>query len=316
MRLAVFMDPIEHIKAYKDSSVAMLKSAQEQGIECYFFTPKDLYTSAEGAVAKIQKIKILDENAEVWAEVSDAGRENLNFFDIILVRLDPPFDMQYIYALQLLALAEKDGVLVANKPSSLCALGEKTYTLEFLQCAPPTLVSANISELKSFWDEHRDVIYKPLDVMGGRGIFHIDNSRQNLSGVLELLTQDEKTMIMAQRYIPEIMTKGDKRVLLINGEPIPYALARMPAEGDFRGNLNAGGTGIVTELTDNEYRICAEIAESLRERGLYFVGIDIIGDYLTEINITSPTCIREINRETGLDIAGDYIKFLVGVVSC
>ena len=316
MRLAVFMDPIEHIKAYKDSSVAMLKSAQEQGIECYFFTPKDLYTSAEGAIAKIQKIKILDENAEVWAEVSDAGRENLNFFDIILVRLDPPFDMQYIYSLQLLALAEKDGVLVANKPSSLCALGEKTYTLEFLQCAPPTLVSANISELKDFWDEHRDVIYKPLDVMGGRGIFHIDNSRQNLSGVLELLTQDEKTMIMAQRYIPEIMTKGDKRVLLINGEPIPYALARMPAEGDFRGNLNAGGTGIVRELTDNEYRICAEIAESLRERGLYFVGIDIIGDYLTEINITSPTCIREINRETGLDIAGDYIKFLVGVVAC
>lgn len=314
MRLAVFMDPIEHIKAYKDSSVAMLKSAQEQGIECYFFTPKDLYTSAKGAVAKIQKITILDENAEVWAEVSDAGRENLNFFDIILVRLDPPFDMQYIYALQLLALAEKDGVLVANKPSSLCNLGEKTYTLEFSQCAPPTLVSANINELKAFWDEHRDVIYKPLDVMGGRGIFHIDNSRQNLSGALELLTHDESTMIMAQRYIPEIMTKGDKRVLLINGEPIPYALARMPAEGDFRGNLNAGSTGIVTELTENEYRICKEIAPSLRDRGLYFVGIDIIGEYLTEINITSPTCIREINRETGLDIAGDYIQFLVSCV--
>lgn len=311
MRLAVFMDPISTIQAYKDSSVAMLKSAEQQGLECYFFTPHDLYARDGEPFANTKSIKILDENTQNWAEVADVGPKKLNYFDIILVRLDPPFDMQYIYALQLLALAEEAGVLVANKPSSLCNLGEKTYTLNFPECAPPTIVTSNLKELKSFWEEYRDVIYKPLDSMGGRGIFHVDSSGQNLSGVLEVLTLEGQKMIMAQRYIPEIITHGDKRVLLINGEPIPYALARIPAAGDFRGNLHAGGTGIVTPLTANENKICASISKSLQNLGLYFVGIDIIGGYLTEINITSPTCIKEINQETGLDIAGDYIKFLV-----
>lgn len=316
MRLAVFMDPLHTIQAHKDSSVAMLKSAEQQGLECYFFTPDDLYAKGEKAFARVKAIKILDENMRNWADVRDVGLRDLNDFDIILVRLDPPFDMQYIYALQLLALAEKAGVLVANKPSSLCTLGEKTYTLNFPECVPPTIVTANVEELKSFWEEHKNVIYKPLDSMGGRGIFHIDSSGQNLAGVLEVLTLESHKMIMAQRYIPEIITGGDKRVLLINGAPIPYALARIPASGDFRGNLRAGGKGVVMPLTDDEYRICQHISASLKSFGLYFVGIDIIGGYLTEINITSPTCIKEINQETGLDIAGDYIRFLVSCLSC
>ncbi len=311
MKLAVFMDPLEKIKAYKDSSVAMLKSAQDYGLECYFFTPDDLYCTNDGPFATVKQIKILDENAKHWADVREIGEKPLSFFDIILVRLEPPFNMQYLYALQVLELVEKAGVLVANKPSSIAQFGEKTFTLHFKDYIQPSLVSSNIAKLKSFWEKHRDVVYKPLDAMGGSGVLHVDNSGHNLGAILELLTHTEQTSIMAQKYIPEILTCGDKRILLINGEPEPYALARMPAPGEFRGNLAAGGTGKVIALNDNDYKICKQIADDLRRLGLYFVGIDVIGEYLTEINITCPTCIKEINKETSLDIAGDYIRFLV-----
>lgn len=311
MKLAIFMDPLTQIKAYKDSSVAMLKSAVDCGLKSYFFTPNDLYSTEIGSFAHVKQIEITDEYAENWAKVTEVGEKSLDFFDIILVRLDPPFNMQYIYALQALALAEKSGVLVANRPSSIAQFGEKTFTLDFQDCIRPSLVSANMAKLKEFWKTHQDVVYKPLDAMGGHGVFHVDKSGQNLGAILELLTQDEKTMIMAQKYIPEILTKGDKRIILINGTPVPYALARMPATGEFRGNLRAGGTGVVVPLEANDYKICEKIADSLRNLGLYFVGIDVIGDYLTEINITSPTCIKEINKGANLDIATDYIKFLI-----
>lgn len=311
MNLAIFMDPLTKIKAYKDSSVAMLKSAEACGLNCYYFTPCDLYCTDAGPFAYVKQIKILDEYADNWAEVQDVGEKSLSFFDIILIRLDPPFNMQYIYALQVLELAEKSGVLVANRPSSVARFGEKTYTLHFKDCIRPSLVSSSIEKLKDFWKNHQDVVFKPLDAMGGQGVMRVDKTGQNLGAILELLTQDEQTMIMAQKYIPEILTKGDKRILLINGEPVPYALARMPKAGEFRGNLRAGGTGIVVPLEDNDYKICEKISDNLRNNGLYFVGIDVIGDYLTEINITSPTCIKEINKETNLDIATDYIKFLI-----
>lgn len=314
MKLAIFMDPLSKIQAYKDSSVSMLKSAKNYGLETYFFTPKDLFCTDSGPYANVKQIAVLDEYTSNWADLRELGVKHLSFFDIILVRLDPPFNMQYIYALQALDLAEKAGVFVANRPSSIAKFGEKTYTLHFKDCIQPSLVSSSIEQLKEFWKIHQDVVFKPLDAMGGRGVFRVDNTGQNLGAILEVLTHDTETMIMAQKYIPEILTKGDKRILLINGEPVPYALARMPAAGEFRGNLRAGGSGVVVPLDDNDYKICSKIADSLRKHGLYFVGIDVIGDYLTEINITSPTCIKEINKDANLDIATTYINFLVDKV--
>ncbi|MDF1758001.1 MAG: glutathione synthase [Legionellaceae bacterium] len=310
MKIAVFMDPIHLLKPHKDSSVAMLKSAQEMGWECYFFTQNDLYCRDGRAFAVINSIQIGDVCSTNWALTETLGERELADFDIILIRKDPPFTMEYIYAMQILDLAQKAGVLVANNPNSICDLGEKTYTLHYPDLCPKTLVSSNISRLREFWDEHKSVIFKPLDGMGGQGIFHVNEDGSNLSVVLELLTNKENTTIMAQKYIPEIKTHGDKRVLLVNGEPIPYALARMPAKGELRGNLCAGGTGHVVPITSRDREICDQLSSDLKARGLYFVGIDIIGDYLTEINVTSPTCINEIGSETGLDIARSYMLVL------
>lgn len=313
MKLAVLMDKLDKIKAYKDSSVAMLKSAQQRGFECFFFTQDDLYIQNGEAFASSYKISVLDESIISWASVDRVGDISLVNFDIILVRLDPPFNMEYLYTLQILELAKLRGVLVANRPSSLCMLGEKMYTTHFSSLCPPTLVSASRDKLKAFWQQYQDVIFKPLDAMGGRNIFHVNAEGANLSVILDFLTSNQQTMIMAQQYIPEITTGGDKRILLINGKPIPYALARMPAKGDFRGNLDAGASGRVVELTTRDYAICDKISQSLQDMGLYFVGIDVIGDYLTEINITSPTCIVEITQATGIDISGEYIDFLAQI---
>ena len=315
MKIAFFMDDLSKINAHKDTTVAMIKSARACGLKSYFFTPADLFCTENGPFANVKQIEILDEYTANWAEVRESGEKTLSYFDIILVRLDPPFNMQYIYALQILELAEKAGVLIANKPSSIAQFGEKTFTLHFKDCIRPSMVSSNIVKLKEFWEVHRDVVFKPLDGMGGRGILHVDNTGNNLGSILELLTSEGQTSIMAQKYIPEILTCGDKRILLINGKPVPYALARMPAPGEFRGNLRAGGTGVVVPLNDNDYKICEKIADRLRNLGLYFVGIDVIGDYLTEINITSPTCVKEINKDANLDIATDYIKFLIRLLA-
>lgn len=314
MKLAVFMDPFPLIKAYKDSTVAMLESAQKLGWECYFFTPHDLVCRGDQAFAHMHAIKVEDFSAVQWAEIRDVGEQPLSSFDIILVRKDPPFTVEYIYATYMLELAERAGVLVVNKPQSLRDANEKISTLQFPQCSPPTLVSANHIYLKEFWAQHREVIFKPLDAMGGQGIFHVTKDGRNLSVILEQLTHQETVPIMAQVYIPEIIKLGDKRILLINGAPIPYALARIPAPGEFRGNLAAGGKGKVVPINDRDRWICEQIAPMLQVKGLYFVGIDVIGDYLTEINVTSPTCIREINAETGLDIANQYMQFLEELV--
>ena len=310
MKIAILMDPLHTLKPYKDSTVAMIKSAQTLGWSCSYFTQADLFCRQGQAYANVSALKVRDEMHANWADVTPMGEQPLTSFDIILMRKDPPFDMEYIYATYALDLAERAGVLVANKPQSLRDANEKFFTLNFPQCCPPTLVSRDTHRLREFWNEHQNVIFKPLEGMGGSAVFHVDTDARNLSVILEVLTHGQSVSIMAQRYIPDIRTLGDKRILLIHGEPVPYALARIPAPGELRGNLAAGARGEVVAINERDRWICNELAPTLKAKGLYFVGIDVIGDYLTEINVTSPTCIREIAAETGLDIAGDYLQAL------
>lgn len=308
MKVAVLINPIEQLKAYKDTSLAFIKSAKALGWPCVYFTQSDLFCKEGRPYAVVHELTIGDEHSHNWATTQSLGEKPLGDFDLILMRLDPPFNMEYIYTTYALELAEREGVIVANKPQSLRDANEKFFTLNFPQCCPDTLVSSDIQRLKAFWKAHQEVIFKPLEGMGGNSVFHVDAKGRNVSVILELLTKGQKTPIMAQRYIPEIATKGDKRILLVHGEPVPYALARIPAQGELRGNLAAGATGVVVPITPRDRWICEQIGPTLKAKGLYFVGIDVIGDYLTEINVTSPTCLREIEAETGLDIAGDFLQ--------
>ncbi|RUR12675.1 glutathione synthase [Legionella sp. km772] len=310
MKLAVLMDPLESLKPYKDTTIAMIQSAYALGWSCVYFTPRDLYCFDGQAFAHVHEIEITDIHSPNWVKTKDLGEQALTEFDIILMRKDPPFDLEYIYATYALELAEQAGVLVANKPQSLRDANEKFFALNFPQCGPLTLVSKDIARLKEFWKTQQNVIFKPLEGMGGSSIFHVNEDGRNLSVILEMLTKNQTVNIMAQRYIPAIVEKGDKRVLLINGEPVPYALARIPQKGELRGNLAAGAKGLVVPITERDRWICQQIAPALRAKGLYFVGIDVIGDYLTEINVTSPTCAKEIMAETAIDITGDYLRCL------
>jgi glutathione synthase len=315
MKLAILMDPLHELKAYKDSTVAMIKSAQIMGWDCAFFTLNDMFCRDGRAFAQVSSILVHDETRPDWAKTVALGERPLADFDIILMRKDPPFDIEYIYATYALELAEKEGVLVANKPQSLRDANEKFLTLDFPQCCPDTLVSRDIQRLRAFWKQHHNVIFKPLEGMGGSSVFYVDEEGKNLSVILEVLTHGQRKSIMAQKYIPEISTLGDKRILLVNGEPVSHALARIPSPGELRGNLAAGAQGNVVAITDRDRWICSQIAPFLKAKGLYFVGIDVIGDYLTEINVTSPTCIREISAVNGQDIAGDYLRCLAAIRS-
>jgi glutathione synthase len=313
MKIAVLMDPLWQLNPAKDTTVAMIQSAEQLGWSCAYFTPNDLFCTQGQAYAHMKSISILDSHQSPWANTSDLGEQPLSAFDIILLRQDPPFNLEYIYATYALELAEHQGVLVANKPQSVRDANEKFFTLNFPQCCPITLVSKEKNRLKAFWSTHQNVVFKPLDGMGGAAVFHVDEQGNNLSVILEQLTQNETVSIMAQRYVPEII-HGDKRILIINGEPVPYALARIPGPGDTRGNLAAGAQGKVIPLTDRDRWIVQEIAPTLKAKGLYFVGIDVIGEYLTEINVTSPTCARELMSATGLDITRDYLQVLSALV--
>lgn len=310
MKLAVLMDPLHLLKPYKDSTVAMISRAKALGWSCVYFTPADLYCSEGSAFARVYDVEIGDLHSKTWATTKDLGDKPLKDFDIILMRKDPPFDMEYIYTTYALELASKEGVLIANNPQSLRDANEKFFTLNFPQCCPKTLVSKDIHRLRRFWQTHQNVIFKPLEGMGGSSVFHVDEQGRNLSVILEMLTKGQILDIMAQQYIPEISSLGDKRILMIDGQPVPYALARIPAKGELRGNLAAGAQGKVVPLTKRDFWIGEQIGPTLKARGLYFVGIDVIGDYLTEINVTSPTCLCEISAETGIDIAGDYLRCL------
>ncbi|AWT12468.1 glutathione synthase [Stutzerimonas frequens] len=294
VRVGIIMDPIAQIAFKKDSSLAMLLAAQARGWTLFYMEQRDLYQLGDQARARICPLRVFND-PQKWFETGDEFDSALGELDVILMRKDPPFNSEYVYATYLLELAEKAGTLVVNRPQSLRDCNEKFFATQFPQCTPPTLVSRRADILREFAREHRDIILKPLDEMGGASIFRHREGDPNLSVILEVLTEHGGRQIMAQRYIPAIKD-GDKRILMIDGEPVPYSLARIPAAGETRGNLAAGGRGVAQPLSDRDREIAAIVGPQLRERGLLFVGLDVIGDYLTEINITSPTCIREIDN--------------------
>ncbi|HEY9033832.1 MAG TPA: glutathione synthase [Pseudomonadales bacterium] len=302
IQLAVVMDPISQISYKKDSTLAMLWAAQDRGWSLSYISHGDLYLENGKAMACCRPLQVFRDPAR-WFALGDTHRQPLADFDVILMRKDPPFDNEYIYQTYLLENAERAGVLVVNKPASLRDHNEKIFATDFPQCCPPHLVTANAGLLREFHRQHGDVIFKPLDGMGGSRIFHLTEKDRNVSVIIETLTRFGRQTIMAQKYIPEI-TAGDKRILIVDGEPMPYALARIPAEGETRGNLAAGGSGVPVALSERDYWICEQVIPTLRDKGLLFVGLDVIGDWLTEINITSPTCIRELDDAHQLDIAG------------
>jgi glutathione synthase len=305
IKLGIIMDPIGDINIKKDSSFAMMLSAQKKGWELFYMELPDLYLDQGQAKARVRNVTV-DRNPSKWFELKAPFDIVLSDLDAIIMRKDPPVDAEFIYATHILERAEEQGTLIVNKARSLRDCNEKLYATAFPQCCPPVLVSRDQSRLKKFLAEHQDVIYKPLDGMGGASIFRVKQGDDNLGVILETLTSHGQNQIMAQRYLPEIK-QGDKRILIIDGEPVPYALARIPAKGEHRGNLAAGGRGEALALSERDYWIVDQLKEDLQKRGLLFVGIDVIGDYLTEINVTSPTCIQELDNAYNLDIAGQLM---------
>ena len=305
IKLGIVMDPIGSINARKDSSLAMLLAAQKRGWELNYMEQGDLFLEAGRCHSLLTRLEVRD-NEDDWYTLSDKRTAPLDELDVILMRKDPPVDMEFIYTTFLLQRAAAHGALVVNNPASIRDTNEKLYTAWFSQCCAPTRVSREIKQLKEFYHEHGDIIVKPLDGMGGASVFRIQKSDPNLNVILETITGNGTTSAMAQRYIPEI-TAGDKRILMINGEPFPHALARIPTGDETRGNLAAGGRGEGVDLSKRDLWICEQVGPALRERGLMFVGLDVIGDYLTEINVTSPTCIRELDSIYNADIAGQFL---------
>lgn len=300
--LGVIMDPIAGIKIAKDSSFAMLLEAQRRGYTLWYMEQGDLFLRDGRSHARMRPLEVMDDTAG-WYLFGAERVVPLESLDVILMRKDPPFDMEYIYTTYLLERAEQAGVLVVNRAQSLRDANEKLFTAWFADCAPATLVARTKDRITAFLSEHGDIILKPLEGMGGSSVFRLRQGDSNIAVTIELLTAFGSRYVMAQRFIPEV-TQGDKRILMIDGEPVPYALARIPPAGEIRANLAAGGTGVGVELSARDRAICEQVGPELRTRGLMFVGLDVIGDYLTEINVTSPTCIRELDAQYGLNIAG------------
>lgn len=309
IKLAVVMDPIADITYKKDTSLALLNAAQQRGCELWYMEQGDLYIENGIAMGRMAPISV-QMNPDNWFELGDYRQAPLSELNIIIMRKDPPFDSEFIYSTYILERAEQAGVLVANKPQSLRDCNEKVFATAFPELMTPTLVSRSANLLKQFHADHGDVIFKPLDGMGGSSIFRLKPDDPNVSVIIETLTNHGQQQIMAQRFIPEIVD-GDKRILMIDGEPVPYTLARIPAKGETRGNLAAGGSGVTQPLSDENRAIAEQIGPILKQKGLYFVGLDVIGNSLTEINVTSPTCVREISRDSGIDVAGLLIDKLL-----
>jgi len=307
-KLGVVMDPIGSINYKKDTTLALLWAAQERGWALFYIEPSGLFLDGCTPMARGRPLAVHRDPGR-WYDLEDETETVLSELDIILMRKDPPFDLEYIYATYLLERAEQHGTLVVNRCQSLRDCNEKLFATVFPECCPPLVVSRDMSTLRAFHAKHKDVIYKPLDGMGGSAIFRVREDDPNLSVVLETLTGSGQQTIMAQQYLPEI-AEGDKRILMINGEPVPYCLARVPLAGESRGNLAAGGSGRVQPLSQRDQWIAEQVGPELKARGLFFVGLDVIGEYLTEINVTSPTCLREIEAESGLDIAGQLLDCL------
>ena len=306
VRLGIVMDPIGHISFKKDSSLAMLLAAQARGWSLYYMEQHDLYLRDGQVRARGRSLQVFHDPKH-WFHLDDEQDLALHELDVVLMRKDPPFDNEFLYCTHLLEQAEREGLLVVNRPQSLRDCNEKLFATQFPQCTPPTLVSRRVDILREFASEQRDIILKPLDGMGGSSIFHHRHGDPNLSVILETLTNHGTRQIMAQGYLPAIKD-GDKRILMIDGEPVPYCLARIPAHGETRGNLAAGGRGEARPLTPRDHWIAAQVGPTLREKGLLFVGLDVIGEHLTEINVTSPTCIREIDAAFHTDIAGQLMQ--------
>ncbi|HER33863.1 MAG TPA: glutathione synthase [Halothiobacillaceae bacterium] len=308
MRIAVVMDPIERIKPWKDTSFAFLLSAQARDWDCWYIEPEWLFFADGMPQAQATRITVIDRDTDFYT-LGERTVHALTDFDIILQRQDPPIDLDYHYVTGLLSLAEQAGVVVANRPDAVRAANEKLLAQHFPALCPPTLVSRSIEQFKAFIAEQGEIVVKPLDAMGGSSIFKIHADDENTQVILEVMTHDQTELVMAQRYLPEIRT-GDRRVLLIDGEPVDHALLRVPGEKSFRANLAAGGRGEVVPLRERDREIAAAVGPWLAERGHWFVGLDVIGDWLTEINVTSPTCAREISAATGQDVAGHLLDYL------
>ncbi|MCG2633315.1 MAG: glutathione synthase [Gammaproteobacteria bacterium] len=302
LQLGVIMDPIGSITPYKDTSLAMLLEAQRRGWTLHYMEQGDLYMLNGRVEAAHRPLQVRDDNDD-WFTLGESRHGPIGELDVILMRKDPPVDDEYLYTTHLLEHAAAAGVTVVNQPGSLRDVNEKIYAGWFPQCTPPTLVTSNPTLLREFLGEHGDIVVKPLNMMGGASIFRLRGDDPNISVIIETMTTHGSRRIMAQRFIPEIVD-GDKRILMIDGEPVPHALARIPLAGETRGNLAAGGRGEGVDLSARDRWICAQVGPTLKAKGLMFVGLDVIGDYLTEINVTSPTCVRELDQIYGLNIAG------------
>ena len=303
LTVAVLMDPIEAIHIEKDSTFAMLLEAQRRGHRVLYLLQNGLALRDDAPFGYVSQLSVRDDPSG-WYSLGATEWVDLRQIDVILARKDPPFDDQFLYDTMVLELAQRAGVLVVNDPQGLRDANEKLFSLHFPQCIPPTLIARQAAELKRFVAEHDEVVLKPLDGMGGRSIFRSRRGDPNLNVILETLTDYGRQLAVAQRYLPEIRN-GDKRILLIDGKPVPYVLARMPQGDDFRGNLARGGKGVGQPISERERWIASQVGPELSRRGMLFVGLDVIGDYLTEVNVTSPTCIRELDAQFGLNIAGE-----------
>ena len=305
LSIGVLMDPISSINTKKDTTLGVLRVASAAGHRLTYFEQSDLSVQNGETIASLRPLNVYDSDQD-WFALGARYSAPLSELDVVLMRKDPPFDMEFFYTTQLLENAERRGTLIVNRCASLRDCNEKLFATQFPQCCPPLLVSRDPAALKAFHETHEDVIYKPLDGMGGQSIFRVSRGDPNLNVILETLTKKGGETIMAQRYLPEIKD-GDKRILMINGEPIPFCLARLPMAGENRGNLAAGGSGVVQALSDRDRWIAEQVGPALKEKGLLFVGLDVIGDYLTEINVTSPTCMREIDRAENTQIGEKLI---------
>ncbi len=307
--IAILMDPIAGIKPWKDTTFAMMLAAQARGHRLHYLEPGDLWIEEGEARARSRPVTVRDQHDDFFA-LGEPGTGPATRFDLLLMRKDPPFDLEFVYSTYALELAEAAGVRVVNRPHALRDVNEKAFTTRFPQCCPPTLITRDRARIRAFLEAQGEIVVKPLDSMGGASVFRIRHDDPNTSVILEVMTEFDRRTIVAQRFLPEY-TAGDKRIILIGGTPFGHALARIPAAGETRANLAAGGRGEAVPLNDRDRWICDQIAPELRARGLDFVGIDVIGDYLTEINVTSPTGVRELDQALGADLAGQFIDHLL-----
>ncbi len=305
MKLGVIMDPVAGIKVEKDTTLALLLAAQRREWEIHYMEMGDVYLIGNTARASARVMTVADD-AYDWYQLQQRTELALSDLDVILMRKDPPFNMEYIYMTYILEHAAARGTLVVNDPAALRNVNEKAFITQFPQCIAPTLISRNAQQIHAFLEQHGQVVLKPLDGMGGASVFRVDKADSNRNVIVETLTRNSQSFIMAQQYLAAI-EQGDKRILLVDGRPLEHALARIPKSGDIRGNLAAGGTGKGVDLSERDYWICQQVGPRLRSMGLVFVGLDVIGDYLTEINVTSPTCVRELERLYGNDISGSVM---------